>query len=254
MSTSYQEWLQRDRGSLEARVAEAYRIWDSCVMCGRRCGVNRLNGSMGYCKAPRNAFLCSWNPHYGEEPPLVGRYGSGTIFFSSCNLLCVFCQNDDISHGREGKEYTPAQLADIMLSLQNQRRCHNINLVTPSHQLPPILEAIVIAAKAGLDIPIVWNCGGYESMEAMHLLDGIVDIYMPDFKFWESDPARRFMNTPDYREVACTAIKEMHRQVGVLKLDFSGIAKRGLLIRRLQAFGHAQWSCGDKTACPVDCS
>jgi putative pyruvate formate lyase activating enzyme len=176
--------------------------------------------------------VASRGAHFGEESPLVGRLGSGTIFFSSCNLLCSFCQNDDISHGGAGGEVGPETLADMMLSLAGQG-CHNINLVTPTHVVPQILEGLLLAASRGLEIPLVYNCGGYESLETLKILDGVVDVYMPDFKFWDNDWARYACGVSDYREHACRALKEMHRQVGDLVLAEDGTALRGLLVRHL---------------------
>jgi putative pyruvate formate lyase activating enzyme len=178
------------------------------------------------------AVLASYGPHYGEERPLVGRGGSGTIFFSHCNLFCIFCQNYDISHGGEGTAAAPEDLAEIMLELQ-RRGCHNINFVTPSHVILSILEALPFAIEKGLKIPLVYNCGGYERVPALKLLDGVVDIYMPDIKFWSSDAAGEFCDAPDYPERARSALKEMHRQVGDLVLDDKGVAQRGLLVRHL---------------------
>jgi putative pyruvate formate lyase activating enzyme len=194
--------------------------------------VNRLEGEIGYCRTGRKAKVASFNAHFGEEGPLVGRYGSGTIFISSCNLLCIFCQNYDISHQAEGTLIEPEQVAAMMLHLA-ERGCHNINFVTPTHVVPQIIEALALAIEQGLRVPLVYNSGGYDSKETLKLLDGIFDIYMPDFKFWEGKWADRFCNAPDYREMAAEAIKEMHRQVGDLILDEEGIAVKGLLVRHL---------------------
>jgi len=171
-------------------------------------------------------------PHFGEEPPLVGLYGSGTIFLTHCNLRCVFCQNYEISHLGEGEIITPKDLAKIMLYLQNQG-CHNINFVTPTHYVPQIVEGLKHAIESGLNIPLVYNCGGYESLEVIKLLEGIFDIYMPDIKFFNPDLAKKYCNAPDYPEVVKKVVKEMHRQVGDLLIDNNGIAYRGLLIRHL---------------------
>lgn len=219
-------------GELVRRVDKALALLKACRLCPRACGVDRLNGETGYCRTGRHARVASYNAHFGEETPLVGRYGSGTLFFSSCNLMCSFCQNFDISHLNEGTEVLPDQVAAMMIDLMG-RGCHNINLVTPTHVLPQILEALEIASENGLNAPLVYNSGGYESVETLRLLDGIVDIYMPDFKFWEDSWAEKFCHAPDYREVARAAIREMHRQVGDLVLDREGIAVRGLLIRHL---------------------
>jgi putative pyruvate formate lyase activating enzyme len=219
-------------GALKDRVRKALAHMKACHLCPRRCGVDRLNGETGYCRTGRHARIASYNAHFGEEAPLVGRHGSGTLFFSSCNLLCNFCQNFEISHLNEGIEVSHDQVAGMMIELM-ERGCHNINLVTPTHVMPQILEALEIAVDHGLTIPIVYNSGGYESVESLRLLDGIVDIYMPDFKFWEDSWAGRFCHAPDYRETAKAAIREMHRQVGDLVIDSEGIAVRGLLIRHL---------------------
>jgi putative pyruvate formate lyase activating enzyme len=177
-------------------------------------------------------MVSSFSPHFGEEEPLVGRGGSGTIFLTSCNLRCVFCQNYDISHRMEGEEVEAKDLAAMMLRLQ-ALGCHNINFVTPTHQVPQILEALALAAGQGLRLPLVYNCGGYEAVATLRLLDGIVDIYMPDFKFADSEAAATYADAPDYPDVARAAIREMHRQVGDLVLDEHGIAQRGLLVRHL---------------------
>ena len=186
----------------------------------------------GFCRTGKLAVVASWGPHYGEESPLVGKGGSGTVFFTHCNLSCVFCQNYDISHGGEGTPIGAEDLAAIMLGLQ-ERGCHNINFVTPSHVIQPILDALAIAVQRGLHVPIIYNCGGYERVPALKLLEGIVDIYMPDFKFWDPGTARALCNAPDYPGRAREALREMHRQVGDLLLDENGVARRGLLVRHL---------------------
>lgn len=187
---------------------------------------------MGICRGGAAAKVSSVGPHYGEEPPLVGRGGSGTIFFAHCNLLCVFCQNYDISHWAQGPEVSAGELANYMVYLQS-RGCHNINFVTPTHYVAQILEALPLAVEAGLRLPLVYNCGGYESMETLALLDGIIDIYMPDVKFWDPVVAQEFTTAEDYPRRMKEAVKEMHRQVGDLIMDERGIALRGLLIRHL---------------------
>jgi putative pyruvate formate lyase activating enzyme len=226
------------RGELERRTEAAVRTLEECRLCPRECGKNRLAGEAGYCRTGRKARIASFHAHFGEESPLVGSGGSGTIFVSSCNLLCTFCQNEDISHRREGDDVGPEHLAAMMLSLQ-ERGCHNINFVTPSHVVPQILEGLAIAAESGLSIPLVYNTGGYDGVETLRLLDGIVDIYMPDFKFWDDAWGERFCGVTDYRERACEAIREMHRQVGSLRLDDRGVAVRGLLVRHLVMPGGA---------------
>jgi putative pyruvate formate lyase activating enzyme len=204
----------------------------SCSLCPRECGVNRLEGETGYCESGRKAKVASYNAHFGEEAPLVGKYGSGTIFISSCNLLCSFCQNYDISHLKEGVEVEPEHMAAMMIQLA-ERGCHNINFVTPTHVVPQLLEALILAVEQGLDIPLVYNSSGYDKKGTLEILDGIFDIYMPDFKFWDKKWAERYCQAPDYREVATVAIKEMHRQVGDLLTDDQGLAFKGLLVRHL---------------------
>ena len=219
--------------TLEYRVKKAIAVLDSCTLCPRRCGVDRTAGETGTCKTGRRAVVASYNAHFGEERPLVGRNGSGTIFFSHCSLQCNFCQNYEISHLGEGCAVADDQLATIMLELQ-QAGCHNINLVTPSHVVPQILNAVYLAAQQGLSLPLVYNCSGYDRVETLQLLDGIVDIYMPDFKFWYADVARDTCNAPDYPELAQHALLEMHRQVGDLVIDkTSGLAVKGILVRHL---------------------
>jgi putative pyruvate formate lyase activating enzyme len=191
-----------------------------------------MAGETGRCNTGRRAVLASYDAHFGEEAPLVGRSGSGTLFFTHCNLGCCFCQNDDISHGGYGVEVGAAELADIMLDLQ-ARGCHNINLVTPTHVTAQILESLPLAIEKGLRLPLVYNCSAYERLETLRLLDGVVDIYMPDFKFWDAAIAKRACQAPDYPEVARQAILEMQRQVGNLSLDDDGVAQTGLLVRHL---------------------
>lgn len=219
-------------GRFHDRVEEAMGLMEACRLCPRQCGVNRLNGEIGHCHTGLQARVASYNAHFGEEAPLVGRHGSGTLFFSSCNLLCSFCQNFEISHHNEGIDVAPDQIAGMMRQLM-ERGCHNINLVTPTHVMPQILEALKIAIGDGLAIPIVYNSSGYESVEALRLLEGIVDIYMPDVKFWEGSWADRCCDAADYPEAARAAVREMHRQVGDLVVDDQGIAVRGLLVRHL---------------------
>lgn len=221
-----------ESGELEERIKGLRTLLSPCRVCPRNCGVDRLQGEVGTCRAGKELMLSSAFPHFGEEEPLVGINGSGTIFLTHCNLRCIFCQNYDISHGGEGKGVDPEDLADVMIALQN-KGCHNINLVTPTHYTPQIVEALPFAVEKGLRLPLVYNCGGYESVETLRLLDGIIDIYMPDAKYSNAEAARRYSKAPDYFEVMKKALKEMHRQVGDLKLDERGIAYRGLLIRHL---------------------
>ena len=219
-------------GQLGERVARARAVLSDCQLCPRRCRVDRLHGKTGTCRTAAESSVSSYGPHFGEEAPLVGLYGSGTIFFNHCNLRCMFCQNYYISQLGEGKVATTREMAKIMLALQ-ERGCHNINLVTPTHVVPQIMEAIHIAAGLGLSIPLVYNCGGYESVETLKLLDGVIDIYMPDMKYSDELNARRFSGAKDYPAVNRAAVKEMHRQVGDLQIDERGVARRGLLIRHL---------------------
>lgn len=214
------------------RILHADRVAQSCTLCPRKCKVNRFKGEKGFCKAPGELFISSIFPHHGEEPPLSGTNGSGTVFFSYCTLQCVFCQNYQISHYGEGESYTIDRLAKKMLYLQ-EVGCHNINLVTPVHFLPWILKSLKLASDSGLNIPIVYNCGGYESLETLKLLSGIVDIYLPDMKYGDNSPAGSLSKTSDYVSVNQDAIREMFRQVGPLKTDNQGIAYQGLLIRHL---------------------
>jgi putative pyruvate formate lyase activating enzyme len=221
-----------EKGELEKRARALVDLMNECVLCPRRCGARRLEGETGTCETGRLPVMSSAFAHFGEESPLVGRRGSGTIFFTHCNLLCSFCQNYDISHMGEGREVSIDQLAAAMISLQ-ERGCHNINFVTPTHVTARIVEALPAAVDRGLKVPLVYNCGGYESVETLRLLDGVIDIYMPDFKFWDAAAGRRFTGVPDYPEVARQALKEMHRQAGDLVLDDEGIAQRGILLRHL---------------------
>jgi len=215
----------------EKRIEEAYQLMSPCRLCPRNCKVQRLEGKKGFCGIAARAVVSSYGPHFGEERPLVGRHGSGTLFFAGCNLGCLFCQNYTISHYKEGEEVTVETLANIMLALQASG-CHNINFVTPTHVTPQIMEALAIARDKGLRVPTVYNCGGYESVETLRLLAGAIDIYMPDFKYSEGRWAKRFSGAEDYPEVARTAFREMHGQVGDLVIE-EGLAVRGLLARHL---------------------
>ena len=219
-------------GELYRRSRQALRSLANCKVCPRDCEVNRLNNEHSVCKTGRKARVGSYAPHYGEEDCLRGTNGSGTIFFSLCNLKCVFCQNYDISQDGDGVEVSPEDLAGMMLDLQNQG-CHNINFVTPEHVVPQILEALPLAVQMGLRLPLVYNTGAYDSMESMQMMEGIVDIYMPDFKYWSNERSQKYLKAKDYPETARAVIKEMHRQVGDLVLDENGLAKRGVLLRHL---------------------
>ncbi|MEN2994364.1 MAG: radical SAM protein [Thermodesulfovibrio sp.] len=225
-------YLKLSEREFEDKIEKAFQIIKNCTLCPRNCRVDRTSGKRGMCKVLDKPYVSSWGPHFGEESPLVGRYGSGTIFFGFCNLACIYCQNWTISHLGEGKEISFEELASIMLSLQSSG-CHNINLVTPTHQVPQILKSLFIARKKGLKIPIVYNTGGYESIETLKILDGIIDIYMPDFKYAENTLAEKYSKVKDYPSFAKQALKEMHRQVGDLIINEEGIALRGLLVRHL---------------------
>jgi len=225
-------YLKLSKEELEERIEKAFQILESCNLCPRNCKVNRLKGEKGFCKTTDKPIISSWGPHMGEEPPLVGSKGSGTIFFTNCNLHCIFCQNYTISHLGEGIEITFNKLASIMIYLQ-MSGCHNINFVTPTHQVPMILKALKIAIEADLRLPLIYNCGGYESVETLKLLDGIIDIYMPDFKYANAEVAKKYSKAEDYPKIAKAAIIEMHRQVGDLYINPLGIAERGLLVRHL---------------------
>lgn len=226
-------YLQSHRNSrLRSQAEKARAALEECCLCPRQCHVNRTAGETGYCGTGELAVVASYDAHFGEEEPLVGRHGSGTIFFSHCNLLCNFCQNYDISHGGVGQAVSDDQLAWMMLQLQSDG-CHNINLVTPSHVVPQIIQSVALAAAKGLRIPLVYNTSGYDRVETLGLLDGVIDIYMPDFKFWDPSVAQLTCEAPDYPQHARAALKEMHRQVGDLVLDENGIAQRGLLVRHL---------------------
>lgn len=219
-------------GILAQRITQARERLRRCHVCPRHCEVNRLEGELGFCQVGASPFVASYGPHFGEEDPLRGSHGSGTIFFASCNLRCLYCQNYEISHLRGGSEFTPRELADMMIELQDQG-CHNINLVTPSHQVPHILDGLLLAAERGLRIPLIYNTSSYDDLETLRLLDGIVDIYLPDFKYADAVIAETYSKATGYPDIAKVAIKEMHRQVGDLVLDDRGLALRGLLVRHL---------------------
>ena len=219
-------------GELSRRVELGLEKMADCVLCPRNCHVNRIEDKTKTCRTGRYAVVSSSFAHFGEERCLRGTHGSGTIFFSWCNLRCVFCQNYEISWLGVGRTTTPEELAAMMLALQAQG-CHNINLVTPEHVVPQILEALLLAVERGLRLPLVYNTSAYDSLDSLALMDGVVDIYMPDFKFWDPETARRYAKAPDYPEAARRAIQEMHRQVGPLVTDEHGVALRGVLLRHL---------------------
>ncbi len=221
-----------DNNQLTQRIELAFGKLKRCNVCAWDCRVDRLSGKLGICQTGEFAWVSSYGPHLGEEEPLRGWRGSGTIFFARCNMRCQFCQNAEISQAVSGQPMTPGEIANIMLELQAYG-CHNINLVSPSHVAPQILAAIKIAAEGGLHLPLVYNTGGYDSIEMLQLLDGVMDIYMPDMKFGSSQIARHYSKTRNYTQVNQAAVREMHRQVGDLQIDESGLASRGLLIRHL---------------------
>ena len=221
-----------EQGVLAGRIAKARKRLSPCRICPRQCKVDRLVNEKGTCRTGVTAVVSSYTPHFGEESPLVGSGGSGTIFLTHCSLLCVFCQNYELSHLGQGIETDASQLSSMMVSLQRQG-CHNINFVTPTHVVPQIIAALPKAIEKGLTVPLVYNSSGYDSVQTLQLLEGIFDIYMPDFKFWTGESGKRFAKARDYPEVAKKAILEMHRQVGDLVLDEEGVATKGLLVRHL---------------------
>ena len=228
----YPRYLNIKEEEFDRRIEKAYKLLSPCEVCPRKCGVNRLEGEEGFCRSGEEVIVSSYNSHFGEEPPLVGNLGSGTIFFTNCNLKCVYCQNYPISQLGNGNKVSLSELAKIMLALQ-KRRCHNVNLVTPTHFVPQILKSLKLAIKMGLHIPIVYNTSGYDSVNTLKLLDGVVDIYLPDARYADNEIAREYSSAPDYFEIMKKALKEMHRQVGDLVTDKIGIARSGLIIRHL---------------------
>jgi putative pyruvate formate lyase activating enzyme len=224
--------LGTDELAERARQALALLGKERCAVCPRLCKVDRRADQKGLCAIGRQAVVASYFAHFGEENCLRGWNGSGTIFFSGCNLRCVFCQNHDISWEVKGERVTPARLARMMLELQ-ARGCHNVNWVTPEHVVPQILEAVPLAVAGGLRLPIVYNTSAYDSLDSLRLMDGVVDVYMPDFKVWTREAARRYLRRPEYAEVAQETVREMHRQVGPLVFGRDGLARRGLLLRHL---------------------
>ena len=239
----YPSYLNLSKKNLKERINTLFEILKNCEICPRKCHVNRLKGEKGYCQVGYSPMVSAYHPHFGEESPLVGRHGSGTIFMTSCNLSCVYCQNYEISQLRIGEKVSFERLAEMMIELQNLG-CHNINFVTPTHQVPQIVKALEIAIEMGLKIPLVYNTNAYDSVETLKLLDGIFDIYMPDAKYSDNEIAIKYSNAPNYFEIMKKAIKEMHRQVGDLKITDSkmkindleipeGVAIRGLIVRHL---------------------
>lgn len=221
-----------ESGELSRRTGALEKIIRSCTLCPHRCGVDRSSSKAGRCRSGALPVISSFHAHFGEESPLVGSGGSGTIFFTNCNLACIFCQNYDISHMGRGEEISCEDLARSMLLLQS-KGCHNINLVTPTHMTHAIVRALLDAVPRGLRLPLVYNCGGFESLETLRLLEGVIDIYMPDFKYMDAETGLRLSGAKDYPSAASRAVAEMHRQVGDLLLDESGVAVRGLLVRHL---------------------
>lgn len=229
---AYLKLYESDRSVFQERIEEGLTVLENCDVCPRNCYVNRMENKHGKCRTGRHAWVGSYFPHFGEEDCLRGWNGSGTIFFSFCNLKCVFCQNHELSWDGAGKRVTADEISDMMIELQD-KGCHNINFVTPEHVVPQVLEAIPPAIEKGLHLPIVYNTSAYDSLHSLKLMDGIVDIYMPDFKFWDPDLSKFYMTESTYPEVARAAVKEMHRQVGDLRFDKDGLALRGLIVRHL---------------------
>lgn len=229
----YPRYLQVYKsGKLEEIIEELEKLLEACSLCPRKCGVNRLKDEKGFCRTGLKPKVCSYLPHYGEEPPISGKNGSGTIFFSYCNMACVYCQNYEFSQLGQGRELEFDELAQIMLKLQAMG-CHNINLVTPTHVLPPILRALKIAIEKGLKIPLVYNTGGYELKEVIKLLEDIVDIYLPDMRYADNEMAIKYSSAPNYPKYNQEAVKQMHRQVGLAQINKKGIIEKGLIIRHL---------------------
>lgn len=218
--------------TLKEKVEKTYKLLESCEICPRRCKVNRLKGEKGFCRVGTNPVVCSFMPHHGEEPPISGKKGSGTIFFSYCNLKCQYCQNYSFSQNKEGEEISLEKLSELMLHLAEQR-CHNINFVTPTHVMPQILKALYIAIEKGLKIPIVYNTSGYELPEIITILEGIVDIYLVDMRYADQEHSEKFSKASDYPHFNQQAVKEMHRQVGDAEIDDDGIMKKGIIVRHL---------------------
>lgn len=231
MTQEYPAYRALDPGAIRARAEAAWELADPCRLCPRECGVPRREGKVGVCRTGERAVVSSYGPHFGEEPPLTGWRGSGTIFFGRCNLRCLYCQNYEISQEGEGREVTAPELAEIMLTLERWG-CHNVNLVSPSHVIPQVLSALAIAAEKGFSLPLVYNTGGYDAVEALRLLEGVVDIYMPDMKYSDAEVGKRLSGIRDYPQRNRDAVREMHHQVGDLVIS-GGLARRGLIVRHL---------------------
>jgi len=228
----YPRYLNIKEEEFDRRIEKAYKLLFPCEVCPHKCGVNRLEEEKGFCRSGEEVIVSSYNAHFGEEPPLSGNFGSGTIFFTNCNLKCVYCQNYPISQLGNGNKVSLSELAKIMLALQ-KRKCHNINLVTPTHFVPQILKSIKLAIKMGLCIPVVYNTSGYDSVNTLKLLDGVVDIYLPDARYANNKIAKKYSAAPNYFEIMKKALKEMHQQVGDLVTDKIGVAHSGLIVRHL---------------------
>ena len=228
----YPSYFNLSKKELAARIEKLFKIMENCEICPRKCHVNRKKNEKGFCKLGKLPMVSAFHPHFGEEAPLVGHHGSGTIFLTSCNLACVYCQNYEISQLKIGEEISFEKLAEMMIFLQN-KGCHNINFVTPTPQVPQVIKALVLAIEKGLKIPLVYNTSSYDSIKVLKLLNRIFDIYLPDARYSDDKIALKYSNAPSYFEIMKAAIKEMHRQVGDLTRDENGIAIRGLLIRHL---------------------
>lgn len=228
----YPSYLNLSKKELNSRIEKLFKILENCEICPRKCHINRIKNERGYCQLGYLPMVSAFHPHFGEEAPLVGMHGSGTIFLTSCNLACVYCQNYDISQLRIGGEISFEDLAEMMISLQS-RGCHNINFVTPTPQVPQILKSLSIAIEKGLKIPLVYNTSSYDSLSVLKLLDGIVDIYLPDARYGNDEIALKYSKVPGYFEIMKAAIKEMHRQIGDLVVDEKRVAVKGLLVRHL---------------------
>lgn len=228
----YPSYLKLNENELDKKIEKAYKLLSPCQVCPRNCKVNRLKGEQGFCRSGEEVMVSSYNAHFGEEPPLTGNFGSGTIFFTNCNLKCVYCQNYPISQLGNGNKVSLSELGKMMLALQ-KRKCHNINLVTPTHFVPQILKSLKLAIKMGLHIPIVYNTSGYEAVKTLKLLADIVDIYLPDARYADNEIAKKYSSAPHYFEKMKEALKEMHRQVGDLVIGKDGVARSGLIVRHL---------------------
>ena len=228
-------------GTLQKKAEMLFKALRDCDICPRNCRVNRLDNALGFCKTAKFAKVYSYFSHYGEEPAISGKNGSGTIFFSHCNLRCLYCQNYEFSQQGKGREVDEEELASIMLKLQEEG-CHNINFVTPTHVIPQILKALLLAVPRGLNIPLVYNSSGYDSLSSLRLLDGIFDIYLPDARYADTGIAQKYSQAKDYPRINQTALKEMHRQVGVAQLNGEEIIVKGLIIRHLVLPGHLSGS------------